>query len=71
MDVLSIWESAAYLANHLPQRNQRAWYGYLKQNPVHWKIQNGVKINWRLTTDSKVVYTPSALNAFIAAHQFK
>ena len=71
MDVLSIWESAGFLAYHLPQRSQRAWFAYLKKNPSRWKDQDGVKINWRLTSDRKVVYTPSALSAFIASHQFK
>lgn len=31
MDVLSIWESAGFLAYHLPQKSQRAWFAYLKK----------------------------------------
>jgi hypothetical protein len=69
MDVLTTWEASNYLAKHLPKRDNRKWFRYLKSNPKNHKDQDGFLINWHVV-DGEMFYTTTSLKAFIAAHKF-
>lgn len=64
MKFLTMWEASAYLANALTHRDQRGWFGYLKNNSRDYLKQDGYRLNYHIA-NGKLVYTEAALKAFI------
>ena len=60
-------DAARYLRHALPEKDHRAWWGYLKWNPKRWQEQDGILINFT-EVDRKAIYTRSDLEAFISAY---
>lgn len=60
-------DAARYLRHALPEKDHRAWWGYLKWNPKRWQEQDGILINFT-EIDGKAVYTRSELDTFIGTY---
>lgn len=60
-------DAARYLRLALPEKDHRAWWGYLKWNPKRWEQQDGIRINFT-EIDSKAIYARSELDSFIGTY---
>lgn len=60
-------DAARYLRHALPEKDHRAWWGYLKWNPKRWEQQDGIRINFT-EIDGKAIYARSELDAFIGTY---
>lgn len=60
-------DAARYLRHALPEKDHRAWWGYLKWNPKRWQEQDGILINFT-EIDGKAIYARSELDTFIGTY---
>lgn len=60
-------DAARYLRHALPEKDHRAWWGYLKWNPKRWEQQDGIRINFT-KIDGKAIYARLELDSFIGTY---
>ncbi|RZG77457.1 hypothetical protein [Acinetobacter sp. WCHAc060025] len=60
-------DAARYLRHALPEKDHRAWWGYLKWNPKRWEQQDGIRINFT-EIEGKAIYARSELDSFIGTY---
>jgi len=60
-------DAARYLRHALPEKDHRAWWGYLKWNPKRWEQQDGIRIHFT-EIDGKAIYARSELDSFIGTY---
>lgn len=68
--VFKINDAARYLRKALPEKDHRAWWGYLKWNSKRWQEQDGILIAFT-EVDGKEIYTRAELEAFEVAYKAK
>ena len=66
--IFKINDAARYLRHALPEKDHRAWWGYLKWNPKRWEQQDGIRINFTEVKDGKAIYVRSELDSFIGTY---